>query len=182
MFVLFSGLFHTPSLRVRHYFTIHSILDGSAVRAEGLDGHNAPHRMLIVCFERCPSRPADPRLKGIQKGEHFYAIVLLTALLLGLQINQVLSSPAGLMIQRCRWFNITGCTILDSGECGLLLEDAKNCLVTGCLIRGQGTARRGKVAIRTTGGMGNVISGNFLDGSIEIKGGGAQAKNNTPLQ
>jgi len=100
----------------------------------------------------------------------------------GLQINQVLSAPAGLMIQRCRWFNITGCTILDSEGCGLLLEDAENCLVTGCLIRSQGKTGRGKAAIRTMGGKGNVIRGNFLDGLVEIKGGGAHAKDNTTLR
>ena len=35
----------------------------------------------------------------------------------GLHINHVLGTPAALILERCQWFNITDCTILDSDAC-----------------------------------------------------------------
>jgi parallel beta-helix repeat protein len=99
--------------------------------------------------------------------------------LTGLHLNRVLSSPAGLTLENCRWINVSGCTLLDNEGTGILLQNSENCFVTGCLIRSKGVGKGKAVAIRATGGRGNRVSGNFLDGQVEITGGGAEAKGNT---
>jgi hypothetical protein len=55
--------------------------------------------------------------------------------LTGLHINNTLDAPAALTLDRCRWFNVTGCTILDCDGVGLWLDRCKQCRVSGCLVR-----------------------------------------------
>ncbi len=52
----------------------------------------------------------------------------------GLHINGVREAPAGLVMENCRRCNVTGCTILDCDNTGLLLKDVTNCRVSNCLI------------------------------------------------
>lgn len=43
--------------------------------------------------------------------------------------------PAAMILRKCDRMNVTNCTILDYGKCGLLLEDVTNSRVSDCLIR-----------------------------------------------
>lgn len=53
-------------------------------------------------------------------GNHFYGEVL---------------AEAALVLRRCQRFNVTGCTLLDYGRCGLLLDQVTRSRVSDCLIR-----------------------------------------------
>ncbi len=50
-------------------------------------------------------------------------------------IYGVVGQDAAIVIRRCDRFNVNGCTILDYGQCGLLLQDVTRSRVSGCLIR-----------------------------------------------
>lgn len=54
--------------------------------------------------------------------------------LTGLQIQNTRRTPAGLVMQNCRWANIANCTILGCENLGVLLKDVRNSRVSGCLI------------------------------------------------
>jgi parallel beta-helix repeat protein len=102
--------------------------------------------------------------------------------LTGLHVNQVLSAPAGLVLEDCRWVNVSGCTLLDNEGAGIVLQNSENCFITGCLIRMREADKRRAVAIRAVAGKGNRISGNFLDGRVEIKGGGTKVNGNNRVK
>ena len=57
------------------------------------------------------------------------------ATIVGLHVNGVHGTPAGVHLKNCRRFNLTGCTILDCENAGLLLEDVSQSRVADCLIR-----------------------------------------------
>ena len=90
------------------------------------------------------------------------------ATLTGLNINGVRRAPAALAIEDCRRFNVTGCTILDCDNVGLLLKNVSDSRVSGCLIRNDGADAKGWVPLKVTGGRGNQIVDNLLDGRAEI--------------
>ena len=80
----------------------------------------------------------------------------------GLHINQVLGTPAALILERCQWFNVTNCTILDSDGCGLMLRDVQNSRVSGCIIRSGSKKTADSRPICISGGQGNQIVDNLL--------------------
>jgi hypothetical protein len=53
----------------------------------------------------------------------------------GNQLCGTVDGEAAMVVRRCNRFNITGCSIVDYGRCGLLLEDVSNSRVSDCLIR-----------------------------------------------
>lgn len=57
---------------------------------------------------------------------------------------------AAIVLRRCNRFNVTGCTILDYGRCGLLLDEVTNSRVSDCLIRDDRADAKG-VSIRSIG-------------------------------
>lgn len=76
--------------------------------------------------------------------------------LAGLHITNVWREPAGLLIEKCRRFNITGSTILDCDNVGLLLKDVTDSRVTDCLIRDD-RPDSNSVPLKVIGGSGNTI-------------------------
>ncbi|MGC1272726.1 MAG: right-handed parallel beta-helix repeat-containing protein, partial [Planctomycetaceae bacterium] len=84
--------------------------------------------------------------------------------LTGLHINGVKDAPAGLLIERGRRFNITGCTILDCDGVGLWLKDVSDSRVSDCLIRDDRPDRKDAVSLRWSNGTGNLIADNLLGG------------------
>ncbi len=50
-------------------------------------------------------------------------------------ISGIVDGEAAMVVRRCNRFNVTGCTIVDYGRCGLLLDDVSNSRVSDCLIR-----------------------------------------------
>lgn len=84
--------------------------------------------------------------------------------LTGLHVNNTLTAPAGILLERCRWFNVTGCTILDCDNAGLWLKDCENSRVSDCLIRDTRDGVTDSVSLRITGGKNVQAVDNLLDG------------------
>lgn len=89
--------------------------------------------------------------------------------LTGLHVAGVRAAPAGITLDRCDRFNVTGCTILDCDGVGLLLKDVTNSRVGGCLIRDDRPGAK-SLSIKATGGRGNTIEGNALGRPAETGG------------
>ena len=53
----------------------------------------------------------------------------------GNQLYGTVDGDAAMVIRRCNRFNVTSCSILDYGRCGLLLDGVSNSRVSDCLIR-----------------------------------------------
>lgn len=86
----------------------------------------------------------------------------------GLHVNDTRNGEAGLVLRRCRRFNVTDCMLLNCEGMGMLLDDVEAVRVSDCVIRGTGTSG---VALRLTKGKGNRILDNDADGRIEIAPG-----------
>jgi hypothetical protein len=86
--------------------------------------------------------------------------------LTALHVNNVLDSSAAVTLDRCRWFNVSGCTVLDSDGAGFDLTDCAHCLVTGCLVRDERPASQDPVAVRVRGGDDLRLEQNAFHGQV----------------
>ncbi len=84
----------------------------------------------------------------------------------GLHVNNVLGTAAGVALQQCRWFNVSGCTILDCDGCGLELSRCEHVRVADCVIRDARAAAKDPVAIRVIGGNEVQVEGNLVAGRV----------------
>lgn len=57
----------------------------------------------------------------------------------GLHVHQTLRAEAGIMLDACRRFHITGCTVLDCDNAGIFLKNLEDCLISGNLLRHRDT-------------------------------------------
>ncbi len=78
-------------------------------------------------------------------------------------------AEAAIALRRCRRFNITDCTILDYGRCGLLLEDVSDSRVSDCLIRDDRPDQEASMSLSLGGGRGNMIVDNRLGNRFRIE-------------
>ena len=83
--------------------------------------------------------------------------------LTGLHVHQVKGVPAAVSLERCRRFNVVGCTILDCEGVGLRLKDVTDSRVSDCLIRNDVPGAKGR-AFEEQGGKGNLLADNLFDG------------------
>src|SRR5205085_8790851 len=90
--------------------------------------------------------------------------------LTGLHVSGVRAAPAGVTLERCDRFNVSGLTVLDCDGAGLLLKDVTNSRVGGCLIRDDRPGAK-SASIRAAGGRGNAIAGNALGRPADIAAG-----------
>jgi hypothetical protein len=97
--------------------------------------------------------------------------------LTGLHIQNTLDVPAGLILERCRRFNVTNCSILDCDGCGILLEDVEHVRVSDCLILDTRPESEKPTALRLTKGRDNMVLNNLVNGKVEIAPGSALVKN-----
>jgi hypothetical protein len=97
--------------------------------------------------------------------------------LTGLQITNVRRKPAGLLIEDCRRFNVTGCTILDCDNAGLLVKNLQDSRISGCLIRDDRPQATSK-SLEAIGGSGNMIVGNLLGSPPQMPDGIGLVKDN----
>ena len=86
----------------------------------------------------------------------------------GLHVNDTRRTPAGLVLENCRRFNVTGCTILDCEGAGLLLKNVSDSRVSDCLIRNDRADAGSWLSLKVTGGSGNMIVNNLLGGPPEL--------------
>ena len=66
-----------------------------------------------------------------------------------------------MLVEDCRRFNITNCTILDCDNVGLLMRNVSLSRVSDCLIRDD-RPKSTSGSIEITGGKGNMIIDNLL--------------------
>ena len=69
--------------------------------------------------------------------------------------------PAAMTLRRCNRMNVTNCTILDYGKCGLLLEDVTNSRISDCLISDDRNEANGE-SMKIVRGSNNQIVDNLL--------------------
>jgi len=81
----------------------------------------------------------------------------------GLHVNGVRRKEAGLILESCRRMNVTGSTILDCDNAGLLLKDVTESRVSDCLIRNDLADVESWVPLKVIGGGENTIVDNLLD-------------------
>ena len=81
--------------------------------------------------------------------------------LTGLHITGVWRDPAGLLLENCRRFHVTGCTILDCDNVGLLLKNVSDSRISDCLIRDD-RPQAGSQPLVVDGGSGNTLTDNVL--------------------
>ena len=89
----------------------------------------------------------------------------------GLHVNGARRAVAGVVLEGCDRFNVTGLTVLDCDGGGLLLKDLTNSRVSGCLIRDDRVGAGDTFSIKTEGGSGNMIVDNLLGRAAEIMPG-----------
>lgn len=82
--------------------------------------------------------------------------------LTGLHIDGVRTHPAAVQVIDGDTFNISSCTILDSDGAGLLLQNTRNSLVTGCLIADRRPDRQPVPSLRVERGGDNTFANNKL--------------------
>ena len=87
--------------------------------------------------------------------------------IMGNHLHGVGDVPAAVWLRRCRRINVSGCSILDFGRCGILLENVSTSRVSDCLIHTSATDDPGTPLI-STGGRSNMIVDNVLSGSAQI--------------
>jgi hypothetical protein len=97
--------------------------------------------------------------------------------LTGLHITNVWREPAGLRIEDCRRMNITGCTVLDCDNVGLLLVNVANSRVSDCLIRDDRDGAK-SASLVLTAGQGNMIVNNLLGTAPRLTENAAHAAGN----
>jgi hypothetical protein len=74
----------------------------------------------------------------------------------------VRSHPAAVQVIDGDTFNISGCTILDSDGAGLLMQNTRHSLVTGCLVADRRKDRHPAPSLRVEGGEDNTFANNKL--------------------
>ena len=84
--------------------------------------------------------------------------------LTGLHVHGV-RGEAGLTLDGCSRFNVTGCSVLDCEGVGLLLKDPRLCRVSDCLIQSD---NKEAVSLRVVGGSGNLFADNLLGGVVQV--------------
>jgi len=97
--------------------------------------------------------------------------------LTGLHITNVWREPAGLRLEDCQRINVTGCTILDCDNVGLLLTNVTNSRVSDCLIRDDRAGAK-SASLVVTGGQGNMIVNNLLGTAPRLVENAAHAVGN----
>ena len=99
-------------------------------------------------------------------------------ILTGLQINNVWRKKGGFILERCRHFNISGCMVLNCDNCGILLDDVQDTIISGCTISDTRRESAEVTALKVTKGKDNFIVNNHLTGRVEIASGSAKVTNN----
>jgi hypothetical protein len=122
----------------------------------------------------------NPRYAGEETPKTSNAIVFRDCrdcTLSGFTLSRTRASDAGLTLERCSRFNVTGLTILDCDGVGLLMNDVKHSRVSGCLIRDDRPDTT-SISLRTREGRDNMIVDNYLGRPDDIlKGVGLVDRN-----
>lgn len=95
----------------------------------------------------------------------------------GNHIQGMGNQPAAVVFRRCDRINLTSCSILNFGRCGLWLDEVTNSRVSDCLIRTDQPAK-GSVSLRATNSRNNLLTDNLWDKPPELNQGVGIVRNN----
>ncbi|MBN1342860.1 MAG: right-handed parallel beta-helix repeat-containing protein [Phycisphaerae bacterium] len=98
--------------------------------------------------------------------------------LTGLHIHDTRQAGAGLVLERCKWCNITDNIVVDCDNAGVLMEDVEHVRMSDCIVRDTRKKAVDPIALRLTGGKGNMIVNNLLAGKAEVAPGTAHLAGN----
>jgi hypothetical protein len=98
--------------------------------------------------------------------------------LTGLHVQGVRAAPAAVTLERCRRFNVVGCTILDCDGTALWLKDVSDSRISDCLIRQDKESGQRSKSIVVEGGKGNLFADNLLRGPSDIPKGAGVSQGN----
>jgi hypothetical protein len=82
----------------------------------------------------------------------------------GLHIQGTHTTAAGLILENCNRFNITGCSILDCDNAGILATNLTNSRISDCIVRDDRPEAK-TPSIKVEGGSGNQIVDNLTNDS-----------------
>ncbi len=99
-------------------------------------------------------------------------------ILSGLLIKNPIDKRGGIILDHCKRFNITNCSVFNYDSCGIFLDDAEFVRVSGCMVLDYRTDAKGSTALKLTKGKNNMIVGNLFVGKVEIAPGSAYIENN----
>ncbi len=102
--------------------------------------------------------------------------------LTGLQISEVSKHTGGLVLEKCRRVNVTGCSIVDSDNAQIDLSDCSMCRVSDCILQDQRPSTEKPVALRLAGGENNMVVGNLVTGQIETAPDAGVVRDNVTAQ
>jgi parallel beta-helix repeat protein len=100
------------------------------------------------------------------------------AILTGLQIDSVKGHEGGMVLESCRNFNISGCTIRDCDSCGIFMNEVEDTIISNCLVQDGPDQTDKRLALVINKGSSNLISNNIFKGRLEIVSGSAKLTNN----
>ena len=83
-------------------------------------------------------------------------------ILSGCSIEGVRKAEAGLILEHCNRFNVTGCSILDCDKAGVLARNLTNSRISDCIIRDDRKEQKTQ-SIVVEGGKGNQIIDNLTN-------------------
>jgi hypothetical protein len=87
--------------------------------------------------------------------------------LTGVQIHDVRKPAAGLIMERCQRMNVTGCTIIDCEQGGVLWKEVTDSRLSDCLVRDDRPEKKPSPALRVIAGRGNMIVHNLFSGEVQ---------------
>ena len=96
----------------------------------------------------------------------------------GLNINNVRRKEAAIVLEKCRDFNISGCIVLDYDNCGILMDDVRDTVVSSCTVRDSRPQAERAAALVLKKGQDNLVANNLLAGKLDVAAGSAKLTNN----
>ena len=96
----------------------------------------------------------------------------------GVHVRGTGGAAAGLLLENCRRFNVTGCTVLDCDNVGLLMKNVSDSRVSDCLIGDNRAQSKRSLALKVIGGHGNMIVDNLFSGAYEADPASAHFEGN----
>ena len=96
----------------------------------------------------------------------------------GNQVSGVRQHAGGIVIDGCQRVNVTGGTIADCDNAGIVLRNCVMCRVSDCIVQDARAEAGAPVALRLTGGKNNMVVNNLVDGGIEASAEGAVVRDN----
>ena len=110
----------------------------------------------------------NPRYQEAIECRHGIAIRdTVDCVLSGNQLSDVRKLPGGLVIEKCRRVNVTGCTVTNCDTAGIVLQDCMMCRVSDCIVEDDRVGSESPIALLVVGGKNNMVVNNLVAGAIE---------------